>query len=133
MKQNVQLNLDRLAIVGSTLCALHCIAMPVILSVFPSSFTIFFQDERFHQLMVWFVIPSSLIAVFIGCRQHKDLKVLIGASLGLAIIVLTALFGHDYLGEQGEKIATVIGAILLAASHIRNYKLCRKNCANDIA
>ena len=130
MKQSLQLNLDRLAIAGSTLCAVHCIVMPIFLTVFPSSLSIFFQDERFHKLMVWFVIPSSLIAVFLGCREHKDYKVLIGASLGLAIIVFTALFGHDFLGEQGEKVATVFGAVFLAVSHIRNYKLCRKNCCS---
>ena len=133
MKKNLQVTLDRLAIAGSTLCALHCILTPVLLTVFPSSLSLFFQDEKFHHLMVWFVVPSSLIAVFLGCRGHKDFKVLAGVSIGLIIIVLTALLGHDFLGEQGEKIATIFGAIFLAVSHFRNYKLCRKNdCSHDV-
>lgn len=133
MKQSLQAVLDRLAIAGSILCALHCLLVPILLTIFPSSISLFLQDESFHHLMVWFVVPSSLIAVFLGCRKHKDFKILAGVSLGLTIIVLTVLFGHDFLGEQGEKIATIVGAVFLAISHIRNYKLCRKSdCSTEM-
>ena len=104
--------------------------MPVFLTVFPSSLTVLLQDEQFHQLMVWLVIPSSLLAVVIGCRKHKDSWVLSGVVIGIAVMTFTAIFGHKALGESGEKIFTIIGATVLAVSHTRNYKLCRKNSCN---
>ena len=128
MKQTLQLILDRLAIATSLICAIHCIAMPILLGLSFSWLPLFLQDERFHQLMVWLIIPSSIIALFIGYRAHKDSKVLMGILSGLTIIFLTALFGHDLLGGAGEKLMTIVGAILLSISHFRNYKLRKKTC-----
>jgi len=96
--------MDRIAIVGSALCLLHCIAMPVFLAVFPSYITVFLQDEKFHQLLIWLVIPSSLLAVFIGCCKHKDSWVLAGVVIGVLIMAFTAVFGHDFLGEKAPAI-----------------------------
>ena len=122
--------MDRIAITGSAICLLHCIAMPVFLTVFPSSIATLLQDEQFHHLMVWLVIPSSFLAVFIGCSKHKDSWVLAGVVIGIVIMAFTAIFGHDVLGESGEKIFTIMGATVLAISHIRNYKLCRQSSCN---
>ena len=130
MKNSLQIFMDRIAITGSAICLLHCIAMPVFLSIFPSSITVLLQDEQFHQLMVWLVIHSSLLAVFIGCRKHKDSWVLAGVVIGILVMAFTAIFGHDALGESGEKIFTIIGATVLAISHMRNYKLCRQSSCN---
>jgi hypothetical protein len=44
----------------------------------------------------------------------------------MSILVLTAFFAHDFLGEQLEKVATILGAILIAASHAQNFSLCRR-------
>ena len=77
--------------------------------------------------MVWLVIPSSTIAVFLGCWRHKDRLVLVGAAAGLTTLVLTAIFGHDVLGETGEKVTTLIASIMLALAHWRNFWLCRQD------
>ena len=130
MKNSLQIFMDRVAITGSAICLLHCIAMPIFLIIFPSSISVLLQDEKFHHLMIWLVIPSSLLAVVIGCRKHKDSWVLAGVVLGILVMAFTAIFGHDVLGERGEKIFTIIGATVLAVSHIRNQKLCRKGSCN---
>jgi hypothetical protein len=47
-------------------------------------------------------------------------------------LCMTALFGHDYLGEELEKLFTLVGAILVALSHFFNFRLCQlKNCQNE--
>jgi len=112
----------------SVICAIHCAVLPVLLALFPTLLALPVDDHHFHQLMVWLVLPSSIVAVSLGCKQHQDSFVLIGAALGLLILVLTAFFGHDVLGEVGEKVATLVGAIILAAVHWRNYSLCRQDC-----
>ncbi len=131
MKNSLQIFMDRVAITGSAICLLHCIAMPIFLIIFPSSISVLLQDEKFHHLMIWLVVPSSLLAVVIGCRKHKDSWVLAGVVLGILVVAFTAIFGHDVLGERGEKIFTIIGATVLAVSHIRNQKLCRKGSCNQ--
>lgn len=127
MKQTVQFIFDRLAIGASVVCAIHCALLPVLLAVFPTLVAMPVTDHTFHFLLAWFVVPSSLIAVSLGCRRHKDRLVLAGCGLGLTIIVLTAWFGHDLLGETGEKMATLTGAVILSIVHWRNYSLCRQD------
>jgi hypothetical protein len=40
-------------------------------------------------------------------------------------LVFAALAGHALLGENGERVTTLLGATFIALAHIRNYKLCR--------
>ncbi|SHH25436.1 MerC domain-containing protein [Ferrimonas marina] len=132
MNQVGQALLDKMAIGVSVVCALHCAVMPIVLATFPALAILPMEDETFHKLLVLFVIPSSIIALLLGCRRHKDRWVLLGGVVGLLALVLTALFGHDLLGEMGEKVATVIAALVLASAHWRNFSLCRaRACAHD--
>lgn len=119
--------LDRTAISASALCMLHCLLTPVLLIVAPVVSSTLLADEAFHKALVMFVIPVSVIALFMGCRHHKDRTVGILGAIGLISLVLIAFFGHDLLGEIGEKAATVISGAILAYGHFRNYKLCRDN------
>ena len=127
MRTTAQLVLDRFAIGASVVCALHCAVFPVFLAVFPSLVSLPLDDHLFHQLIVWFVFPSSAAAVLLGCWRHKDRIVLLAGVFGLLALVLTAVFGHELLGEVGEKIATLLAATVLALAHWRNLSLCRRD------
>lgn len=105
---------------------LHCLAMPVLIIAIPVMSSTFLADEAFHRFLVWFVLPVSLAALFMGCRRHLDVIVCLCGGLGLFVLISIAYFGHDLLGESGERIATVVGGVILAAGHIRNYRLCRR-------
>jgi len=128
MKTVTQLYLDRFAIGLSVICAVHCLAVPVLLILFPSIMASFHLDDHiFHELLLWLAIPSSAIAVFLGCKRHKDRRVFISAGVGLGLLTATALFGHDALDETGEKMATLLAGSILAYAHMRNYSLCRED------
>jgi len=128
MKSVTQLYLDRFAIGLSALCAVHCLAVPVLLILFPSIMASFHLDDHgFHQLLIGLAIPTSAIAVFLGCKRHKDQSVFALAGIGIALLITAAIFGHDVLSETGEKVATLFAASILALAHWRNYSLCRKD------
>ena len=130
MRKATQFFLDRLSIGFSVICAFHCAFFPVLLAVFPSIAALPVDDQVFHEMLVWLVLPSSVLAAALGCSRHKDRKVLLGIGLGLAIFVFTALFGHELLGETGEKATIFAAAIILAWSHWRNFKLCHQDSCN---
>ena len=118
---------DKAAIGLSLFCAAHCLLLPLALVLIPALTSTTFGNEEFHQWMLAAVLPTSLLALTLGCRQHQRMDIMAIGLTGLAIMILAALFGHDLFGESGEKVTTLVGASLIALSHIRNQSLCRRH------
>ena len=123
---------DSFGIMASTVCALHCILIPVLLvsgTVLPVPFL---SDESFHKAMVWLILPTALLAFSIGCWRHKDRWVLTLGLVGLTGMILSATVVHDIVGETGERVVTMLSAAILIAAHYRNFRLCRSSdCDNE--
>ena len=124
--------LDKVAVSTSAICALHCLLLPLMAGLFPALSATIFGQEAFHVWLLWLVIPLSIVSLFLGCRVHKDPFVAVLGLAGLGTLIAAATLGHDGLGEAGERVATLIGASFIAASHLRNYSLCRRaECAHE--
>lgn len=124
--------LDTVAVVLSGVCMLHCLALPIVLTVLPIVNVGLLNETLFHGLMMVVILPISIVALTIGCRQHKDRLTLTLGIAGLLILGFTALFGHALFGIMGERIVTSIGGLILASAHIQNYRSCRKaDCQHD--
>lgn len=121
----VSTSIDKAAIGLSLVCAVHCLLLPVALVMLPALTATTFEDERFHQWLLVAVLPTSLIALTMGCRQHQNWAVLAIGLPGLAILTLATFLGHDLLGTTGEKVASLLGTLLIALGHFRNHALCR--------
>ncbi|MDP7593427.1 MAG: MerC domain-containing protein [Litorilituus sp.] len=131
MKVITQPLLDKLSISASVICAMHCAAMPILLVLFPTLSFLPSDDHEFHQALIWLIVPLSLIAGFMGCHKHKKTHILICIITSLILLVITAIFAHEIVGEAGEKILTVFATAMLTIAHWKNYRQCRKkNCAH---
>ena len=102
VQNNMQEHFDRFAIMLSGLCAIHCIALPIIASIIPLlTATVHHGNEVhefwFHQFILLFILPVSLIALFTGFRSHGKLLPLVIAGIGLAILTFIALFAEQLL------------------------------------
>ena len=104
------------------ICAVHCFLAPVALILFPVMGSTFLFEEIFHELMLFLVIPASVVAIFLGCRRHKDFNVIMLGVLGLCFLVagIFAATGYE------DSILTLIGAFIMVCGHLRNFRLCRK-------
>ena len=100
--------------------------MPIVISFFPALMSSFVGDHHFHLLLVWMVVPTSAIALFIGCRKHWDTAVLLSGIGGVAALVAVAVWGHDLLSELGEKLGTIAASLAIVYAHWRNHTLCRE-------
>ena len=119
--------LDHTAIGLSALCALHCLAMPVAMVLLPSLTFLPFADEHFHLALVFVVLPTSLFALFMGCRRHRRIRVFVWGGSGVAMLLGTAIVGHEVLEGSWERILTLIGASLVVFGHLQNFRLCRSS------
>ena len=75
----------------------------------------------------FFVLPTSTLSLGLGCRKHGHLEILLIGLFGLFLLFLIVILGEELLGETGEKISTVAGAVIIALAHIRNFKACQNN------
>ena len=116
---------DKFAVSTSTICAVHCLALPFFIGVFPAISATFFGEEAFHVWLLWAVIPLSVFGLSLGCNRHKNKSVLIAGAAGIAFLIFAAIAGHDLLGENGERATTLLGATFIGLAHIRNFRLCR--------
>jgi hypothetical protein len=124
---------DKLAIGLSLACAIHCLALPVLLVLLPGIAALQLDNESFHLWMIIAVLPSSIYALTLGCKQHKRYQLLLLGSIGLLLMVSALLLGEALIGELGEKILTTVGGGFVAVGHWFNYRLCStqkdKSCA----
>lgn len=127
---------DKFAIMLSGICALHCIITPLVASVIPLFSAAVHHGEDahdfwFHQFILIFILPISLIALATGFRAHQKILPLIVAGMGLLILTFTALFAehllHNHVIEhEGETLLTITGGVIHAIGHIMNVLAARK-------
>ena len=121
--------MDRMAIGLSVMCTVHCFATPVILALLPSFAVLQIDSEQFHLWILAAVLPTSLLALSLGCKKHKRLRYMGCGVIGLAFMICAVLLGH----EVAEKALTLIGSAFIAVAHWFNYQQCLKqnddNCS----
>ena len=118
---------DQFAVSLSLICAIHCFASPILMALLPS-FQILScsNNETVHFWMMFGILPSSLFSLGMGCRKHKKLNFLGVGLLGLTILVLTSIWGHQLFGCKNEKYVTLLGSCIVSYAHISNYLKCLK-------
>lgn len=122
---------DKTAIGLSLLCAIHCLTLPVAVALLPSAAALGLSDEWFHRVLLVFVLPVSIYALIAGWRKHGNQRILAVGIAGLIVLIIAAAGGHEMFGETGERLVTVVGSLLVAYSHLRNFRLCRVQTASS--
>ncbi len=116
---------DKLGVVLSSVCFIHCLALP--LMTFGSPFVKSLIDqELFHGLMLFLLLPLTLFTFIHGYRVHKSTRVLLAGLIGLTLLT-TGLLSHDHetSGSLIGTILTILGGVSLISGHIFNIKNCR--------
>ena len=122
--------MDKAAVGLSLMCVAHCLLMPIAIVMLPALSAIFLADERFHSILLFLVLPTSLLALTIGCRKHRRVEIVLVGLAGLLILFSVLIIGEESLGKFGEKATTVFGALIIAFAHVRNFMLCRRYDCN---
>lgn len=121
--QFIGLHLDFVGFAASMLCAIHCAALPFLLSM--ASLTgLHFLDN--HWIEYTIIILSLLIAsnaLVHGYRKHhRKTLALIVAAIGFILIG----FGQFSGTELKEVLFTSMGAATVAIAHLINWRLIKK-------
>lgn len=125
----VQFILDKLAMLLSSLCIIHCLLTPILLITLPTFVSVsIFNDEIFHHVLLFFVLPIGAFALFFGYVYHKNKRVVLAGAFGLVLLSTPLIIewmglGHEVLGEYGEVLISVMASFIIVGAHIANYRL----------
>ena len=130
--ENSTIKLDKAAIGLSVLCVAHCLLTPIAIVMLPALGATFLDDERFHYALLFLVLPTSIFSLGLGCRKHGRREILLFGLFGLLLMSLILILGEDVLGELGEKLSTILGALIIAFAHVRNFRACQNgHCSSS--
>ena len=116
--------LDMVAVGLSTLCVLHCVALPVLVALLPAIGQAA-QNELVHRVLVVLAVPVSLRVVWMT-RPANDNRLFVGAVLsGLGLLLLAAFVEAV---SRFEEPVTIAGGVLLASAHIWHWL---RRCGRD--
>ena len=117
---------DRVAITLSTICIVHCLAMPFVSALLPvAAFTVG-GDGHFHSLMLWVVVPTSVLGFGLGLRVHRRADIVVMGVIAIGVLAAAALWGHRAWDPSVEVLVNVAASVLLAAAHWRNFREVRR-------
>lgn len=120
--------LDNIGITASTLCAIHCAAVPV----FFTSLPLFGLGFLANIWVEWIMILTALIigVASIGgsfLRSHHRVLPLVLLIIGF----LTIILGHVYATGWLEAVIVPAGGLTIAFAHFINYKYAGTCTAGD--
>jgi hypothetical protein len=124
---------DRIAIVLSTICIVHCLAMPLLVAVLPLAALSFGGNAHFHSLMLWLVVPTSVFGFGMGFRVHRRISIVLAGAAAVAALAAAALWGHSAWNPLVEVAVSVVASLVLAAAHWRNFQEVRRLHHHDAA
>ena len=125
--------LDKLGIWASSLCAVHCLSLPILIPLIPLVGASFFAQNWFEKTILSISMIVGFWALLSGFyRYHRQLYPLYSLVLGGLIYWNKGMFGDSY-----EPFTIAVGAMLIVGAHIANLKLCRSchscesNCSTE--
>ncbi len=117
---------DRLGAALGFLCALHCVAVPLLMGVLPSLGLEFLADGAVDVVIVAFATLFAAVAAVLGYRQHGDRRVVAGFASAVALLFAAQLFGEENIAGR---VVSIAGGLTLAVTHLVNMRLGRR-CAH---
>lgn len=113
--------LDRFGVMLSGLCAVHCVASLVALSLLGISAG-FLLNPAIHRIGLAVAVLVGVVTIGAGALRHGDRRPLALGIAGLSLMATALFTGH---GPQ-EAVLTISGVALLASGHVINLR--RRSC-----
>ena len=109
--------IDRVGIVLSGLCAVHCVATLVLVAMLGLGGG-FLLNPALHRIGLALAILVGGIALGLGVTRHGRREPLAIGSVGLSLMTVALITGHG----PAEAALTIAGVSLVALAHWRNVR-----------
>lgn len=137
-------SLDRVGIILSGLCIVHCFVTPFVI-MFSPMLAQFFDSKWSHLGVFIFIVPIAYFTFWRFYKNHKNKKPMILGTIGILFLLLALLspghgwdMGHGDTHSHSEEhfhyldtIINIIGSIILMAGHWMNIKIHKDSKSAD--
>lgn len=126
------LDLDKAGTIASLTCAVHCAAMPLVITLLPLLGLTFLADERLEWGLLGLSATLGVSSLCFGFHEHGSRRALTILGGGLFLLVLGRIAEEHHFGVWAV-LAVVLGGGTVAASHLLNRHLCHTcgQCLQD--
>ena len=116
-----QNKLDKVGIVCSGMCAIHCVLTSLFALVSPFIAT-FFENMWIHVCVLMLLTPIATIAFYRGRKLHQKNRSIYLACIGILFLALAIVINplFEIQVELLEGTLTTIGGIFLVSAHLFN-------------
>jgi hypothetical protein len=94
---------DRIGVIASVLCAVHCLLTPLLLVLTPS-FSRIWAHPASHWIVALIVVPIAAYMLFKGYRIHQRKWIIACGMVGITLILFGAVVPYTNLTTQGGQI-----------------------------
>lgn len=114
--------LDKVGIAITSLCAIHCIMLPVLLPLLPLMGLSAVHNHAFERIILLITMVLGFVTLFAGFhRYHRKLYPFYSLFLGGFIY-----WQKDALGPEYEHFVLIVGASFVVLAHVLNLRLCNQ-------
>jgi hypothetical protein len=111
--------LDSIGMTASTLCAIHCAIVPVLLTFLPLAGLGFLANPLFEWGMIILALLLGVSSIFLSYfRTHHRALPLLLLLAGFTLVIA----GHIYLRGWAEAVIVPAGGLTIAFAHFINFK-----------
>ncbi|MBS0482685.1 MAG: MerC domain-containing protein [Proteobacteria bacterium] len=109
--------LDRIGVLLSGLCAVHCLASLVLVAGLGLGGE-YLLNPAIHQVGLALAAAVGAATLVMGVIRHRDPLPLHAGAAGIALMTVALFTGHG----RAEAVLTICGVALLAFAHFRNLR-----------
>jgi hypothetical protein len=111
----IRSRLDRVGILLSGLCAVHCVLGVVLVGIFGLGGEALLSPE-IHRIGLAIALAVGLVSLGFGVLRHGRIAPLVIGGIGLSLMAAALFVDHGL----PEAVLTILGVSLVAFAHIRN-------------
>lgn len=115
--------LDQLGMTASIACAVHCAALPFVITMLPLWGLTFLAHSWVEISMICLSLLIGIYSLVGSYPKHRKVLPMVLLILGFSSIAI----GHYFL-ESLEAILIPLGGFIIAGAHLINWKYSRNTC-----
>lgn len=103
---------------ASAICALHCMAMPLIVSLGVANSGHLFHDHTFDIAVIAIGIVIASISLLSDYKKHRSSLPIVFVIVGFSVLTYGLTHGHGGI----HLLISLLGSFLVATAHFVNWR-----------